>query len=71
MVVTARGDKSRFSAIALGQFETQHAAVEEKRALQIGNSKMHMTDGDVWIYRPIIHYNFSLPKMDNTAVEYN
>ena len=55
VVVPARRDECRVGAIALHQLETEHAAIEAQRALEIGDLEMDMADSsagdDGWILR--------------------
>ena len=52
MVVVAAGrDEGGLAAVALGQLESEHAAIECQRALQIGHLQMDMADPGAGIDR--------------------
>src|SRR5882724_482025 len=44
MMITARGNKGRFFAMALCELEPKNAAVKIERALQMSHLQMHMPD---------------------------
>src|SRR3954451_9491128 len=49
MVVVAAGrDERRLRRITLHQLETEHAAIEAERAIEIGDSEMNMADPGAW-----------------------
>jgi hypothetical protein len=46
VVVAARGDERRLISHALLKLETENAAVEVERALDVGNLEMNVADVD-------------------------
>lgn len=51
---------------ALHQLETEHAAIERQRPIDVGDFQMHMPDADAGIDRCVVH--FSLPSQLAFAV---
>ena len=51
VVIAASGNERRLTPVTLGQRETEHATIESKRTLKVGDLEMHMTDGNSWINR--------------------
>ncbi len=51
MMIAAGGDEGRLLRQALRQLETQHAAIEAERAIEIGHFEMDMADADAGIDR--------------------
>jgi hypothetical protein len=46
VVVTPGGDEGRLRPEALHEFETEHAAVEIERALQVGDLQVNVSNAD-------------------------
>ena len=49
VMITAGGDKRGLGAVALGELETEDAAVEGEGALQIGHLQMNVADADAGV----------------------
>ena len=49
MVVSAGRDECRLRAVTLHEFEPEHAAIERKRAIEIGHFKVNVADRDAGI----------------------
>ena len=55
MMITARGNKSRFFAVTLRELKPENAAVKIERALEVSHLQMHMPNADVGIDRFFLH----------------
>ena len=64
MMVAAGGDECRLLAKSLRQFETEHAAIERQRPIEIGNLQMNVPNANARIdgcgNRPVFQGNFCL-----------
>ena len=52
VMVAAGGNERRLGAVALGELETQHAAIESERPIEVGHLEVDMTDFGFGRYRP-------------------
>src|SRR5512133_394991 len=55
MMITARGNKSRFFAVTLCDLKSENTAVKIKCVLQISDLQMHMPNVNVRIDRLFLH----------------
>ena len=60
MVVAAGGNKRRASAVALGQCEAQHAAIESKRSFEVGDLEMDVADANSGVNGRVTHVGSTL-----------
>ena len=55
VMMIAAGGNERRAAHPLHQLETEHAAIEVQRAIEIGDFEMHMADANAGIDRSVCH----------------
>lgn len=49
VVIAACGDEGRAGAVALGDVESEDAAVEGEGSFEIGDFQVHVADADLWV----------------------